>query len=83
MCNLSFLFLLAFLTTSILITSSFKIDDDAMDLFAWAKHHGAKISPNIKIQNTPYGGRGLFAGKSAFVLFCHVLQCVQYDVMVM
>jgi len=61
MCNLSFLFLLAFLTTSITIASSFKIDDgDAIDLFTWAKQHGAKISPSIQIQSTPYGGRGLF-----------------------
>jgi len=60
MCNLSYLFL-AFLTTS--ITSSFKIDDDAIDLFTWAKQHGAKISSSIQIQSTPYGGRGLFATK--------------------
>ena len=55
--------LLAFLTTTISITSGFKIDDDAIDLFTWAKQHGARISPNIQIQSTPYGGRGLFAIK--------------------
>lgn len=31
------------------------------DLFKWARSHGAKISENVQIQSTSYGGRGLFA----------------------
>ena len=32
-----------------------------VDLFAWARQHGATISDKIEIRTTTYGGRGLFA----------------------
>ncbi|KAL7550628.1 hypothetical protein ACHAWF_013847 [Thalassiosira exigua] len=35
--------------------------DGDIDLFAWARRHGAKIAESVEIRDTPYGGRGLFA----------------------
>ena len=34
-----------------------------VDLFDWARQHGAYISESIEIRSTDYGGRGLFATK--------------------
>ena len=36
-------------------------NSDAIDLFAWARQHGAKIADSIEIRTTKYGIRGIVA----------------------
>ena len=44
-------------------SSSDNNDGYSLDLFAWARQHGAKISESVEIRSTAYGVRGMFAGK--------------------
>ena len=37
------------------------VNENEIDLFNWARHHGAKIADSIEIKNSPCGGRGLYA----------------------
>ena len=54
-------------TTFIIFLLSMAVHDSCsggetnVDLFSWARQHGATISDKIEIRTTTYGGRGLFA----------------------